>query len=275
MKGRRREIPVWKRASTALLFHLMSRGYLSKCSKCSGGVLFVSSRRCIKSTSYTNIAEAHAMEFVRQNTSVPVPKVYSAFTFRGRVYIVMERLDGSNAANDWCSRSEESKKRILCQLKAMVEELRKIKVPVDVGVANIDHGPIFDHRLPHRFYWGPFKSIREFHRELLDGHDFTGVQEGDFPGLQNLVSFHNQPWPGPVFTHGDLSSLNVLCRGDDVVGIVDWETAGWLPPYWEYVMAWNVNPQNSFWQEEVGKFLEPWPVAQEMDVFRRKYFGLF
>jgi len=34
-----------------------------------------------------------------------------------------------------------------------------------------------------------------------------------------------------VFTHGDLSSLNVLVRGDQIVGIIDWETAGWYPSY--------------------------------------------
>lgn len=36
-----------------------------------------------------------------------------------------------------------------------------------------------------------------------------------------------------VFTHGDLSSLNILARVDDIVGIIDWETAGWYPSYWE------------------------------------------
>ncbi|KND93106.1 hypothetical protein TOPH_02253 [Tolypocladium ophioglossoides CBS 100239] len=48
-------------------------------------------------------------------------------------------------------------------------------------------------------------------------------------------------------------------RGDDVVGIIDWETAAWFPCYWEYVCAWNVNPQNRFWQQEVDKFLTPRP----------------
>jgi hypothetical protein len=32
-----------------------------------------------------------------------------------------------------------------------------------------------------------------------------------------------------VFTHGDLSSMNILARGDNVVGIDDGETAGSIP----------------------------------------------
>ena len=33
-----------------------------------------------------------------------------------------------------------------------------------------------------------------------------------------------------VLAHGDLSSLNIMVEADEVVGIVDWETAGWFPP---------------------------------------------
>lgn len=87
--------------------------------------------------------------------------------------------------------------------------------------------------------------------------------------------FYRQSWSQPVFTHGDLSSLNILCRRDEIVGIIDWETAGWLSPYWEYVTAWNVNPQNLFWQAEVDSFLTPWPHARRMDAVRRKYFGFY
>jgi thiamine kinase-like enzyme len=76
-----------------------------------------------------------------------------------------------------------------------------------------------------------------------------------------------------VFTHGDLSSLNVLASGDKITGIVDWETAGWYPSYWEYSTAWNVNLQNEFWRDEVDKFLEHMPEELEMEKLRLQYFG--
>jgi hypothetical protein len=59
-----------------------------------------------------------------------------------------------------------------------------------------------------------------------------------------------------------------LARGDEVVSIIDWETAAWMPPYWGYTSAWNVNPQNQFWLQEVDRFLEPLPKALEMEEIR-------
>jgi len=34
------------------------------------------------------------MQFVAQNTSIPVPRVYCSFLHKNRAYIVMERLPG-------------------------------------------------------------------------------------------------------------------------------------------------------------------------------------
>lgn len=41
-----------------------------------------------------------------------------------------------------------------------------------------------------------------------------------------IIAQHEEPYPSLVFTHGGLSSLNILACEDKVVGIVDWETAG-------------------------------------------------
>jgi hypothetical protein len=116
----------------------------------------------------------------------------------------------------------------------------------------------------------PFESAREFHDYLRKG---TQVWSGDSADLLKLTSLHTQDWGAPTFTHGDLSSLNILVRGDDVVGIIDWETAGWYPPYWEYTAACQVNPQKSFWRDEIDKFLEPIPDAFEMEQLRQQYLG--
>jgi hypothetical protein len=59
----------------------------------------------------------------------------------------------------------------------------------------------------------------------------------------------------------------------DIVGIIDWETAGWYPSYWEYTSAHQVNPQNSFWADEIDNFLQPMPDELKMEQTRQKYFG--
>nr|POE89854.1 hypothetical protein CFP56_20323 [Quercus suber] len=271
--GGRGSISAWRGPLIAVLVSILSNKYVSKCLRSSGKVFFVTPWLCIKSG--TSFAEADAMILVRRETSVPVPKVLFACEHKGRAYIVMQRIKGMSVASTWNSRSEDAKQKIIYQLKEIVGELRRIPAPTGIGVCNVNHGPIFDPRLPRKCHWGPFRTIRDFHLALLDGYDFTSCADQSFPKLQELSSFYNRSWDQSVFTHGDLSSLNVLCRGDEVVGIIDWETAGWLPPYWEYVTAWNANPQNAFWGEEVDKFLEPVSYARQMDSIRREYFGLY
>lgn len=211
------------------------------------------------------------MRFVAAHTTIPVPKVYSAFEHKGNVYIVMERIQGVMLARDWRQRTPESRSRILASLRGMIQEIRQIPASTGCGVSNVDGGPIYDGRLPGSNFWGPFQTIHDFHRELRAGVDEPEYAGTAIPELGPLIAFHNQPWPSPVFSHGDLSSLNILARGDEIVGIIDWETAAWMPPYWEYTSAWNVNPQNQFWQEEVDRFLEPLPKALAMEAIRRKY----
>ncbi|EGY19184.1 uncharacterized protein VDAG_09518 [Verticillium dahliae VdLs.17] len=229
---------------------------------------------CIKTKPDENLTEAHAMRFIASHTSIPVPKVYYAFTYKGDSYIVMRHIKGQMAGHGWLSRTEESKMRILDQLRRMITELRSVPPPEGQGVSSIDGGPFYDFRLPSRLYWGPYGTVREFHEALVDGMnldaDYTLAAD-----LSELFEFYQQSGNELVLTHGDLSSLNILVRGDTVVGIVDWETAGWFLVYWEYTCAKYVNPQNPFWADPVDQFLVPMPDELKMETIRRKYFGDF
>lgn len=131
-----------------------------------------------------------------------------------------------------------------------------------------------DCRLPSRDYWGPYSTVREFHQALANGIPWD-CDCTKFADLAELFAFYQQAENKLVLTHGDLSSLNILIHGDTVVGIVDWETAGWFPPYWEYTTAKYVNPQNPFWADPVDQFITPMPEVLRMETIRRKYFGDF
>jgi len=236
-----------------------------------GTVLVLSSNICVKYGPLRYLSEARTMQFLAQNTSIPVPKVFCSFTHKDWTYIVMERIHGEMIGRGWVARSAESKAKILFQVKDMVQEMRKIP-PQGIDVANVDGGPLNDCRLPGPSRYGPFKCIQDFHKHLRQGLEFNPKFELE---LRQLIAQHDGPWLPPVFTHGDLSSLNILARGDKVVGIVDWETAGWFPSYWEYTTACQVNPQNSFWRDEIDKFLDPMPKELAMEKIRQQYFGDF
>ncbi|OJJ69322.1 hypothetical protein ASPBRDRAFT_130749 [Aspergillus brasiliensis CBS 101740] len=235
-----------------------------------GSVLMLTDQICVKYGQHVDLSEAATMRFVLENTTIPVPKVLCAFTHQRCTYIVMERIRGEMIGAGWIFRSEESKTKLLTQLRKMVLGLRKLAPPADMGVRSVVNGSLFDCRVPGTsLRFGPFSSVQDFHRHLRGGMDF---EPGLDPEVQELIRQHHKSFP-IAFTHGDLSSLNILARGDTIVGIIDWETAGWYPSYWEYTTACQVNPQNSFWINEIDKFITPMPDELAMERTRQKYFG--
>lgn len=236
-----------------------------------GMILFITRTLCVKYGPLRHLPEASTMEFIACNTSIPVPKIYCAFTHNGWTYIMMRRLGGECLAYSWKSRSAESQAKILQQLKEMIDGMRRI-APPSPAVANIDGGRLWDCRLPgSTLTFGPFDNVDCFHHYLRGG---INSQSTHYPmAVNELVQLHTREWPQPVFTHGDLSSLNILAEGDIITGIVDWETAGWYPHYWEYTTACQVNFRNTFWREEIDKFLDPWPEELRMEKLRQAYFG--
>lgn len=257
------------------IYYLITRTFIYRWVKHSGPVIFVSPGLCIKSTPFATLAEAETLHFIAQNTTIPVPKVYCAFKRKRHTYIVMRRIEGQNLWHEWVHRPRESKDKILRSLSAIVQQLQNLPNSRKNGVCNISGGPVYDQRLPDKSFWGPFPSIQDFHAQLSDGLATRANATTLPPDLDKLLTFYENSWPNSRFTHGDLSPLNIMVKGDKIVGIVDWETAGWMPPYWEYTSAWNVNPQCQFWQKEVDKYISPMPEALEMERIRRKYFGDF
>ena len=235
---------------------------------------------CIKFGETVTLAEAHALHFIAKHTSIPVPAVYHAFVYRGKTYILMERVHGETMAKRWHLLSSISKASILSQLKGMIEELRSIPSKT-TAICDIDGGPLHDYRLPHKSSWGPFSTISDFHLALrnnvtskaLKGQASSSLSLNAISDMHKLISFHESTTPLPVLTHGDLSTSNILLDGDSVVAILDWGTAGWMPYYWEYIMNRHTNPQNLIWQSEVEQFLRPYKTEFEMEGLRRMYFG--
>jgi aminoglycoside phosphotransferase len=235
-------------------------------------VLMLTKDLCVKYGSSLDLVKAQSMVYIAKNTGIPVPKVHLAFTHKGCTYILMQRIHGHMLAQGWVKRSPESQQRVLASLKNMILEMRTLRSHGhDNLICSVNGGSLYDGRLPgDTWRFGPFKDVQAFHNYLRDD-----IQAHNYEDVTKLIDMHQQHWDVPTFTHGDLSSLNILVRADDVVGIVDWETAGWYPAYWEYTTACQVNPQNEFWKNYIDGFLEPMPEALAMEKLRQRYFGVF
>ncbi|EFE44535.1 hypothetical protein TRV_00671 [Trichophyton verrucosum HKI 0517] len=232
----------------------------------------ISKHKIVKTGAWVHLTEAATMQFVAENTSIPVPKVHCAFVHKGRAYIVMERIRSPSI-------SSNIQPEIFSQLKDILQELRALKPPPGTGVHSFAGGSLYDSRIARcqpRF--GPFKTIHDFHYWLRDGFEPPEdrpkqIEPDEWEDLKEMVEMQDGPWPEPVFTHGDLNPSNILVREGKVVGIIDWEFAGWYPPYWEYTAAFNVMLTNTQWQGLIGKFLDPYPEQLKMEKTRQRWWG--
>ncbi len=78
------------------------------------------------------------------------------------------------------------------------------------------------------------------------------------------------------FTHADLHPGNILVQEHTVDGggsggkryritvIVDWETAGWYPAYWEYAGGVVSYLWDSDWLEKLERIIEAFPLEAAM-----------
>jgi hypothetical protein len=257
-----------------LLVKVKNNNYLGRLWKSSPGLMTVFDW-CIKVTPGGSLSEANAMRFVAQHTSVPVPRVHWVFVHKGKTYLVMSKIKGKMAWYGWESRTQQSKAKILSQLRQMTVELRSVPPPEGTRVSSVDNGPFYDCRLPSKDSWGPYDTVRDFHEALANDSPLETDSSNLPVDMSELFAFYRQAGNQLVLTHGDLNSLNIMVEGDEVTGIVDWETAGWFPAYWEYTCAKNVNFRNQFWADEVDVFLEPRPYELKMEKIRQRYFGAF
>lgn len=245
-----------------------------------GHVYPLSRHMLVKTGSDVRLAEAATMKFIAENTSIPVPKVLSAFARKGAAFIVMEKIQGQELAKLWHHLSDETRSSLLDQLRQMVDELRALQPPTEFAVGSCIGGSLQDFRqsrAPPPVRFGPFRTIQDFHSWLRDGlkqGQAENMEQADLIEVNEMIPRQDGPWPPPVFTHGDLNPSNILVRDDKIVGIIDWEMSGWYPHYWEYTsLKIGSDLVNPAWDDNIDKFLRPFPDELKMEKVRFRWWG--
>ncbi|KAI1915617.1 hypothetical protein LOZ61_001548 [Ophidiomyces ophidiicola] len=218
------------------------------------------------SSGQLNLIEGENMLFVRQMTAVRMPQVYALYTdpVKSVNYIVMEYIEGDVLASQWPNLTPTDKTNITNTLKKYFDQLRSLPSPGyfgGIGRRPLPEGMIWSEK-PNPQINGPLDTEHALNTALA----LKYVIESDIQTVYKAAFYRRtlaQVFQGhdPIFTHGDFQRKNIIIRrssagsSDFEVTLIDWQTSGWYPSYWEYSMAMSATRWNDDWDQWVSLVL--------------------
>lgn len=205
----------------------------------------------------TRLEEVLAMEAARR-AGIPVPRVIcygeQLDTPHAPVFILMTRLPGRESGQVYESLTSAERDTVCFELDPYLSSMRKWESPWGGDrICSSSGTHIRSVRVPFA-KMGPFDSEQQMNDYLLypDGHHIYEHEE-TFPRLKKEIDKLFNDRHRIVYTHGDLKHYNILIHDGHVSGLIDWESAGWYPDYWEFTTALRFVPESSWWYDFVVK----------------------
>lgn len=159
---------------------------------------------------------------------------------------ILDRIEGTTLKEAWPTLSEPEKQRIARQTADYVGQLRGLQ---SNRLQGLDGAPLYsaflfpgrdgDLEIPH----GPFSSDDELWDEMA--LSLKGLSDDERDRLRQRMP----PAAPYTFTHGDLTVGNIMVKDGNVTGIIDWESSGYFPVWWEFTIASIVDgPEDLEWK---------------------------
>lgn len=169
--------------------------------------------------------EAIALRFVKAHTTIPVPEVISSDWDR----VTMEYIEGQTLQQAWPVLTSSQRSEILAQLSDYIAQMRSLG---GISLGRLDGQGVVVPSFMERT-GGPFGTLSEFHDWLA-----SPLTERNSRSIywHQITTQLGAEYP-IVLTHADIAARNIMIRDGRIVAIIDWESAGWYPEYWEYVFA--------------------------------------
>jgi aminoglycoside phosphotransferase (APT) family kinase protein len=191
---------------------------------------------CLKRSADEQCNEAAAYRFINSLDGTRTPHLIDAVMFRGISFMLISWVEGCPLIDVFDHLTEEDKKRIVQELRCQIGGMRQQTTVKGRVISNVAGGPFSDHRIP----WAEATTYSD--HSAFAKQIWTNLNMNRIDTLRPiLISLIEREHVDIVFTHGDLICKNIMLpisldhwrkSGEQVI-IIDWETAGWMPFYWE------------------------------------------
>ncbi|CAG8379326.1 unnamed protein product [Penicillium salamii] len=168
--------------------------------------------------------EGEALRLVEQYTSIPSPLCVDEYQANNPI-LIMTTVPGQTLDQVYHRLSYPQRAQLSKDLRNILTQLRRIPNQTSHAFGNTHGGPLNDHRLPSGTR-GPFDLISEFNAYLIHMCVSDETKE-------KISKIHARQYRS-LFTHADLHPSNIIIDHGRLSGIVDWESSGFYPEYWEF-----------------------------------------
>lgn len=213
-------------------------------------IVQVSSTELIKGP--CTLQEYEAMRYFATNTYTILPRIHRIYRRRTGLYIAMDYIHGERLDQLWPGLDGREQRKLAESVAEQIDAMRSIAMPADlsVSVASVGGGEVHDGMLQPGLGVGPFISLADF-RDFLQGNPNL------LPYKHTWDTDRDGHSARSVLTHGDIALRNIIRRyPDHSLVIIDWETAGWWPVYWEKIkISFGDFPEHPGWIQAMDGLL--------------------
>ncbi|KAK7462346.1 hypothetical protein VKT23_007947 [Stygiomarasmius scandens] len=190
-------------------------------------VFALDDNRVVKFSDSGLLQETFVMELIRSKTDIPVPQVIMTFVDDDQVYLVMTPIAGETLSSKIHDMSPEQLITVARELAKHINTIQQLGVPSEPAPS----------RLIGAWLGGPLQNIVFDPAPCLPFQSNTDFRLYWEQRLKESRQIKMPESYKVVLAHGDLDTQNIMLQDGHIVGIIDWDTFGWYPDFWDVMMA--------------------------------------